>query len=243
MHIENANLPKNKVSVALIASGYDSIKNGLLGLGITAIEVEPYHKLQKPVSCHADMLVHHLGGKEIFLAKEQDYLYNTLQKIGFLPEYIEEDLKEDYPFDIALNALRLGDKLFCKASHTAKAIQKNIKVIDISQGYSKCSTCVVSEKAIITADLNIAKAAKQNGIDVLVISSGNIKLNGYNYGFIGGCCGLIDKSTLLFTGDISYLSDYQNIMRFTQKHSVKIKCLQGKLVDIGGIIPLIEENS
>jgi len=243
MHIENANLPKRKVLVALISSGVENIRAGLFDLGITAIEVKPSSKLQKPVSAHADMLMHHIGGKKIFLAKEQDYLYNELKKIGFLPEYIEEDLDENYPFDIALNALRIGDKLFCKAGYTAKGIKENIKVIDISQGYAKCSTCIISEKAIITADLNIANAARQNGIDVLVISSGGIKLSGYDYGFIGGCCGLIDKNTLLFTGDISRLADYQNIVTFTQKHQVIMKCLQGELVDIGGIIPLVEENS
>ena len=44
------------------------------------------------------------------------------------------------------------------------------EIINVKQGYAKCSICVVSDNAIITADKGIAKAAIQNRIDVLEIT-------------------------------------------------------------------------
>ena len=52
---------------------------------------------------------------------------------------------------------------------------------------------VVSNKAIITSDKVIAHEAKKVDLDVLLIPPGDIILPGLDYGFIGGCCGLIEK--------------------------------------------------
>ena len=63
--------------------------------------------------------------------------------------------------------------------------------VNVSQGYAKCSTCVVGEDAIITYDRGIAKAADAAGMDVLVIEPGHVDLPGYDTGFIGGASGLV----------------------------------------------------
>ena len=71
-----------------------------------------------------------------------------------------------------------------------------------------------------------------------MISQGNIELDGYDYGFIGGAGGRIDDNTVIFFGNIEKHPDYISIKEFCAKHSVTIKCLckNMPLTDIGGIV-------
>ena len=76
------------------------------------------------------------------------------------------------------------------------AENEGLNVINVNQGYSGCSVCVINDSAIITDDESIFTAAQNFLNDVLLIQKGSIRLNGYNYGFIGGCCGKISKNKL-----------------------------------------------
>lgn len=107
--------------------------------------------------------------------------------------------------------------------------------------YSRCSVCVINENAIITDDISVFTAAQNFLSDVLFISKGSIRLDGYDYGFIGGCCGKIDKNKIAFNGRIDSHKDYKLIIDFITKHGVDcIELNNNVLTDIGGILPLIE---
>ncbi|OJU12935.1 MAG: hypothetical protein BGN88_12925 [Clostridiales bacterium 43-6] len=242
MFIENPNLPKGRVTLVAVSSLYPSILSQIIHMGIRVIPIVPYSHLERPIQSHGDMVLHHMGGSKLFLAKHQDDLFLALKNFGFSPEYIEEDIAPSYPADVALNSLRIGEKLFCNQLFTSKKILQKGIVHPVKQGYSKCSVAVVSEHAVITGDEGMAKAMKASGVEVLKIQSEKIILDGYDNGFIGGCCGKISGEMLLFTGDISSLPDYKAIKEFTGRHGVTVHCLKGKLVDIGGILPLMEEN-
>lgn len=75
----------------------------------------------------------------------------------------------------------------------------------VNQGYTRCATAVVAKDAIITMDLGIRALAQFLGIDVLLVHEENVFLDGYDYGFLGGCCGLIDKNVVAFTGKLDSL--------------------------------------
>ena len=56
---------------------------------------------------------------------------------------------------------------------------------------------------------------------------------------IGGCCGLIDKDVLAFTGRLDSLDFEKPIRDFLDKHGVRIvELTQNPMLDIGGILPL-----
>ncbi|WP_418544946.1 DUF6873 family GME fold protein, partial [Hominenteromicrobium sp.] len=66
-------------------------------------------------------------------------------------------------------------------------------------------------------------------------------LDGYDYGFLGGCCGLIDKNVVAFTGKLDSLECAAEIRTFLEKHCVQyIELTQNQMIDIGGILPLME---
>lgn len=110
------------------------------------------------------------------------------------------------------------------------------------QGYAKCSAVPVTENAIITDDVAIASAAEKNGLEVLLVSKGDVLLPGREYGFIGGCCGLIAPDIMLFNGDLSSHGDADRIRAFLSSFGVSAEETgHFPLTDIGGILPLAEK--
>lgn len=247
-YITIPNLPDRKVKKVIISScvSEDVIKD-LTNKGISAIMVPPCGDVAPPVSSHTDMLFHHLGGNNILCYKNASNLVlEQLKLFGFNVASSSSELNPNYPYDIALNAARIGNYIFCNVKYTDKLIlefckRQGLHIVPVKQGYAKCSVCVVNENSIITADNSIFHAAKSCGMNVLKIRSGFINLPGYDYGFIGGCCGKIAPDTMAFCGDVTMHPDYNEISDFLRNYGVKIIILgKGSLLDIGSIIPLIE---
>lgn len=241
--IKTPNLPQARVKTAVVSYRYPEIVKEIQHFGVETVGVSADKGLQNGVSEHADMLCAYLGDGDFLLAKSQCELFDRLSHFGANIRYIGEELGADYPSDIALNFLLLGSRAFGRLDFLSKKAvdyfeRNSVKMIDVKQGYTRCSCAVVNENAVITQDGGLEKALKGEGIDVLRISSGGIRLDGYNYGFIGGACGLTDKNRLLFFGDISQHNDYEKIKAFLLKHGCAFDCLNGELVDIGGMIPI-----
>ena len=106
----------------------------------------------------------------------------------------------------------------------------------MKQGYTKCSTCIVNNHAAITSDVSIAKALNVEGVDVLLLPSGDILLPGLNYGFIGGATGLLCDNVLAFYGHLDHYLYGKEVLKFLNKHKVEPVFLRnGKLIDRGSI--------
>ena len=114
------------------------------------------------------------------------------------------------------------------------------RIINVNQGYTKCSVCAVSDKAFITDDKSIYQALKSADYDVLEVEKGSVALDGYDYGFIGGACTMIDDGTVAFFGDIKTHPNFRKIERFCIIHNVKIINLAENkpLTDVGGAVKI-----
>ena len=245
--ILNPNLPEGRVITALAGKIPKSLSDAFLKEKIKIVELLENNDLQPSVASHADMLAHSLDSKRILLSKHDENVEIKLEKLGFEPIISSKPLSKDYPNDIALNSARIGKFLICNSKHTATQILdycqlNNIEIINVAQGYAKCSTCIVNENAVITEDKTIKSECVKRGIDVLLINKGYVSLPGLNYGFIGGCSCLISKSELAFFGDIKKHPDYKNIRAFLNNYNiVPLSLTSDNLIDIGGLIPLQEE--
>lgn len=148
-----------------------------------------------------------------------------------------------YPDNVCLSAVQCGDQLICRKESLDTEIKKycqrnDIKLISVNQGYTKCSCAQIADHAIMTADSGIINALNGTDIDVLPIGKGSIRLNGAEYGFIGGASGFDRvKRTIFFCGDFEKHPDYQRIKSYCAKYKTKIISLtDDELTDIGGII-------
>lgn len=244
-YIENPNLPQSRVTAAFISEqAGESIKK-LNELGIKTLQIKPYSNLPEPVNSHTDLQILHLGNNDIFCQNEHLCIGEFDKKIKL--NKIQATAGNKYPDDVRLNCAIIGNKLLCNINTIAQEILEyaeinNMIVINVKQGYTKCSICIVNENAIITDDESIFTAAGNFFNDTLFISKGSIGLKGYGYGFIGGCCGKIDKNKIAFNGAIESHKDYKKIIDFLSRNSVEcIELNNNPLYDIGGIIPICEE--
>lgn len=237
------NLPESRVKHAVISPKYSAVTLALNSLGIETLFVSECNSLHPSVSTHADMLVHHNGGNKLFLEHSQIWLSDRLKAMDFDIVNGSVTLDEKYPNDILLNCCGVGDKLICGTKHKFSEIYGDKTVIRSPQGYAKCSVAVVDEGSIITDDESIYHSARAFGLDVLLVSKGDVELEGLNYGFIGGCCGKLNSDTLAFCGDIHTHKDCNRILSFLRERGVYAHSLfGGKLLDIGSIIPLTQNN-
>ena len=127
-------------------------------------------------------------------------------------------------------------KTGCKGL-SAECAAKKIPLVHVKQGYTRCSSLVIGDNAVITADKSIAKALKADGAEVLSIQPGHIRLEGFEYGFIGGA-GFFDNGTTYFFGNIKKHPDYERIKVFCAEYNSKIEILnrEEQLTDIGGVV-------
>ena len=216
----------------------------LRGLGYTVICLPPWSRLSPPVASHPDMLLFPIGDRIIassdyysFAKNQIDELIKRTNKRLVLTN---ETASADYPFDILFNALVLGNRIYGKLSHLSRSVLRTAEELgyapsDTKQGYVKCSSLKVGERAVITADRGLADIFRKNGEDVLLISGGGILLPPYDYGFIGGASGLTDGE-VLFCGDLRTHPDYDRITLFCEKHGKRVLSLSDEpLLDVGSI--------
>ncbi len=243
-YVKKPNLPEGKVSHVVISnSAGESIKR-LNNIGISTFIIPDNPLLPEPVKSHADLQILHMGNNVIFCRNEHLCIGELEKKFNIIN--IRECSGDKYPNDVRLNCTVIGNKIICNEKTISKdvleyAYNNNYIIINVKQGYSKCSVCVINDNTIITDDKSIFTAAGKFLNDAELISKGSIVLNGYNYGFIGGCCGKIDKNVIAFNGRLDSHNDCKRIIDIMQRNNIDcIELINDRLNDIGGILPLIE---
>lgn len=209
------------------------------------IQLPPDPSLPEPVNGHSDLLIFKIDNN---LVTRKSYYRTAKDTIDLICgksvlELILSDTRADnkYPNDCGLCAVVSGMNIICKKASADVEILRlanvlGYNVLNVHQGYSKCSCAVLADGAIITADRGIAKVMLENGTDTLLISEGNVELPGYSYGFIGGATGLCDNK-LYFCGNLKSHPDHTAIEEFAKKHNTKCVSLSDeKLFDIGSFI-------
>jgi len=239
------NLPSKKVALCAAANTEETVA-ALNNYEIEVISPVINKELDSEISFHTDMLICHAGENLVFAEPGQTELSERLKEAGYEVR-ISEPLGNKYPDDVKLNFavskdFILGNYAFADKNLLDYFNKCGKKLINVKQGYAKCSLCFVTENAFITEDEAIFTALKDEGKDVLLISKGDVYLSEKHYGFLGGATGKISKTALAVTGSLRYHSDRDIILTFIKKHGVElIELSAGRIKDIGGIIPLTEE--
>lgn len=246
--IQYPNLPLERVSLAVVDGRIPwEMEKNLRDIDIRLIKTKRTEGLYEAVSYHPDIIIHHLGGNEIVVAPNTDnqFIY-SLEEEGFKIIFGKNPVEGTYPYDISYNVARFGNKAVCSIKYTdevllQKLYERGIEIINVNQGYAKCSICVVSKNAVITSDKGIYRELQKNNIDVLLITPGNICLFNMEYGFIGGASGSVSDSGIVFFGNIDLHPNNDEIRKFMSKYNKTVINLSvNLLMDLGTLIPLKE---
>lgn len=192
------------------------------------------------LSGHSDLSIFCGNGAVIAAGGVYSYIVNSLTSVNF-PILRAEPQSAVYPGDAGLCICRTGRRTIYnpKTADRQALAYLDDERIAVNQGYTRCSVCVVSDEAIITADNGISTAASKNGLDVMKITPGHILLEGYDYGFIGGATFPLNENTLAFTGTLDHHPDRTEILAFLQKHGKKpVFLTHNPIFDIGGAVAL-----
>lgn len=209
---------------------------------VSLLDENPY--LPLPEATHADMQI--LTVKDSLFVKKGvcRTFIGDLEKISKRAVISGQNTPQKYPECCSHNVLVCGNYYF----HNTKVTDENVKKyledyfyvpVDVKQGYSGCSSCYIdSLDLIITSDPGIMKASSKHSFNCYFVSSEiteNIKLEGYDHGFIGGCLGYFkEKNTLYVSGSLKEnVPELYELLR--QANVTVIESEKKELTDIGGI--------
>jgi len=225
----------NKCEVSLLKEGY------------TLLKLPKDKRLGESVSSHPDTVLFYLDGEIITTADYCDdapYIFSDIRE--FCPNirinFTADERSAKYPDDCIMNALTIGNKIFCKSDSISKAIIEMAKLLGYeihhtNQGYPACSVLAFGNNAI-TADRGIGAVLEKNGVCVTYITEGGISLPPHEYGFIGGASGVVGNKVYFF-GDIMKHTDGDIICKVIKNAGfIPISLSDEALSDFGGIIPL-----
>lgn len=193
--------------------------------------------LLKGLDTHPDILVHPLPNGDLVVDRDNlEYYKKIFPDKKILPSH--SSLSKKYPKDVPLNAFTFKNYFIHNLKFTDKVLldyykNSGYQMIDIKQGYGKCS-CLVTEDFIITSDGGIYESLR-DFIPIYKINHGEIRLQNFNYGFIGGASGALGKK-IFFTGDFSHHSSHEEILKIIKKYNYEIEILsKDPIEDFGSI--------
>ena len=252
--VTNPNLPDSEVVLAAVGIKYCStLEQALSEQGIELIPVPLNPSLDTRLQSHADLSLLHIKSEFVITALETsdpEFLYR-LDSEGFRVSESDKLMRREYPGDCGLNVCIARKYCICNRKAVSEEIitklnDKGLTPNYVNQGYSKCSTCIVDKRSVITSDRGIADTMRNLGFDVLLISNGGIILDGFDYGFIGGSAFLSSPDRICFTGDFRNFTDdtEKRVMSFLESRKINHTFLTNTpMFDIGGIIQLKEKEN
>jgi len=227
---------------AIVAGNIDKkIISELEKIGFELKYTKPDNNVLPGLGYHPDMQLSVIDKNVICNPTFFEYYKDFICSAGYVALQGKTALSCNYPGDIAYNISVVSNYVFHNTKYTDSEIIKHLKkreLVNVRQGYCGCSICNVGCNAIITADTSIYKAAQALNVDALLISPGNIYLEGFDYGFIGGASFCYDK-TMYFFGKVSVHPDFSEIENFCKNRGFGIYELSdGILSDYGSLIIL-----
>lgn len=239
--LEKANLPDRDVSRVIIGEDYSAkLREALEVYGVKVFACPNNCRVDPRLRSHADLSVLHLGGNRFIISEAvaTGEFVSALRELGAEITLTKAPSGSKYPDDAGLCAAVIGSRVFHNSS--LSVLSDESRLINVKQGYAKCTVCIVNENAVITSDKGLAKKMAAEGLDVLTISDGYISLEGYNNGFIGGSAFKIATDKLAFTGNLEEHPDKAEIEKYLFDHGVKPLYLTEKCIfDIGSAIPVL----
>ncbi len=222
-------------------------QNTLISLGYELIPLPICNQISQPVQGHPDLL---LFFAPEYILTTPGYAKNAAHALKIISDRLkkpirltEKELSPCYPEEAMLCTAAVGNKLFFNRLIAARELQEDKsfeKPLHVKQGYTKCSTVIVNDHALITADPSVKAAAENCGISVCNISPGAVTLPGYSEGFLGGASSffpyLKTPPHLLFCGNLDLHPDAERIKSFCLMEGVEVISLsQDPLYDVGTI--------
>jgi hypothetical protein len=143
-----------------------------------------------------------------------------------------------YPQSARYNAVVTEKYFIHHLKHTDPEllrIHRDKKQIHVNQAYTRCNLLALRDNWFVTSDRGTEKTLMDQGLRVIYVDPIGIQLPGFDHGFFGGTCGIIDD-TVYFIGDLAYHKQGEEISLLLEKLGYQTCALyDGPLFDGGSL--------
>ncbi len=214
-------------------------KQSLAAIG-EVVWLEPNSTVYPSISTHPDIFFcQYEPDKLVFAPDIKSEYIAALHKAGIKMTKGESRLGNAHPGTVHYNACATRNILIHNLKYTDNRILdifEGKEKVNVKQGYTRCNLLALNEKAFITSDEGIRNELLKHGLDVLFIDPRQVRLDGHEYGFFPGCCG-VWRNHLVVCGDTDILKEKKELDEFLDRHGFEISELyKGELVDLGSIL-------
>jgi len=202
------------------------------------LELETSGITYPAISGHPDIFFTQIGKKLIVAPNLPEKYFSILQEKKTDLLIGENHVGKVYPKTASYNAVVTNSYLFHNLKITETSIlhhAKQLKFIQVNQGYTRCNLVFLDENTAITSDKGIAKNVAHHGLKGLYVDPKGIRLPGFDHGFFGGCCGILGNKLFLL-GSLKKHTEGEKVKAFVETLDWEIVELSDQeLFDGGGI--------
>lgn len=209
------------------------------------LELETSGITYDAISGHPDIFFFSSGSKLFAAPNLPGEYFDALNKNGIDAVRGSSPVKNTYPDTARYNAVLSGSYFIHNTSITDKSILETIsgsrQILNVKQGYCRCSLLPLKNDCFITSDPGIFKILQKENLKSVFIHPRDIILPGFPHGFIGGACG-ISGDRIFITGGLKHLSGGKKLRDFLNELDYKIiELYDGPLFDGGSLLFLNDE--
>lgn len=222
----------------------ENIEKYFLDLGYEIIKVKKHKHIYNEISSHTDIFCIKIDDTVIYEKEAISGKLNNKYKC------INGDNVENFYPKVAMYNVCVIDNFavhnFCMTDKKILEIldSKKYNLINVKQGYSRCSILPLGNKSCITSDKGIYKELIKNSFDVLYIDQSELDIKLFSNvgvysnmtGFIGGCSSVMGD-TVIFFGDIDKFKCKDKLINYINSKGFKIKDFKDMdVIDYGSCI-------
>lgn len=227
--------------IVIIASSLmpESAKPKLEAFG-KVLWLEPVDFVYPSIAAHPDIFFFQYADNQLVFAPNTPKEWITfLHQKGVKLMRGQKRLGFSHPETVYYNACGTKNLLVHNLKHTDERILKlyeGMMQINVNQAYTRCNLLALNDHAFITSDEGIYRTMTEKQFEVLFIDPHQIRLEGHEYGFFPGCCGVFNHS-LVVCGNTSALKEKPQLDAFLSRHGFGlIELYDSELTDFGGVL-------
>lgn len=236
--VKTGDEPKHRPLIIASSMMPEGARHALRNLG-DILWLDPVDFVYPSIASHPDIFFFQAAKDQLVFAPNTPKEWIArLHKAGVKLMRGQKPVGSLHPETTHYNAVGTQNRLIHQLRHTDERILRlyeGKQQLDVKQSYTRCNLLSITEQAFITSDLDIYRKLTGQHCEVLFIDPNQIHLEGHDYGFFPGCCGVF-RNQFVVCGNTSLLKEKQELDEFLSKHGFSlIELYDGELTDLGSI--------
>lgn len=222
----------------------ENIEKYFSDLDYELIKVKKHDQVYNEISSHTDIFCTKIDDTVIY---EKNAISSKINS-KYICKY-GDNVENSYPKVAAYNVCIIDNYAIHNLAITDKKIleilnSKKYNLINVKQGYSRCSILPLNNKCCITSDKGIYNELIKNNFDVLYIDPSELDIKLFSSdkvyskmsGFIGGCSTVMGDIVIFF-GDLDKFKCKEKLVNYINSKGFKAKDFKNMdVIDYGSCI-------